>query len=51
LQKRAFVTADDVKAVAYNVLRHRLILTFEAEAEDIKSDQVIKDLLNQIEVP
>jgi MoxR-like ATPase len=51
LQKRGFVTADDVKAVAYNVLRHRLILTFEAEAEDIKSDQVIKDLLNQIEVP
>lgn len=51
IQRRGYVTADDVKAVAYNVLRHRLILSFEAEAENIKSDQVIKDLLNQIEVP
>ncbi|MCB9073357.1 MAG: MoxR family ATPase [Bdellovibrionaceae bacterium] len=51
LQKRGFVTADDVKAVAYNVLRHRLILSFEAEAENIKSDQVISDLLGQVEVP
>ncbi|MBY0315524.1 MAG: MoxR family ATPase [Bdellovibrionales bacterium] len=51
LQRRGYVTADDVKAVAYNVLRHRLILTFEAEAENIKSDQVVKDLLSQIEVP
>jgi MoxR-like ATPase len=51
IQRRGYVTADDVKAVAYNVLRHRLILTFEAEAENVKSDQVIKDLLSQIEVP
>lgn len=51
LNKRGFVTADDVKAVAYNVLRHRLILTFEAEAESIKSDNVISDLLGQVEVP
>lgn len=49
--KRGFVTADDVKAVAYNVLRHRLILSFEAEAENIKSDNVISDLLGQVEVP
>lgn len=51
IQGRGYVTADDVKAVAYNVLRHRLILTFEAEAEEVKSDQVIQDLLSQIEVP
>lgn len=51
LHKRGFVTADDVKAVAYNVLRHRLILSFEAEAENIKSDNVISDLLGQVEVP
>jgi MoxR-like ATPase len=51
IQHRGYVTAEDVKAIAYNVLRHRLILTFEAEAEDVKSDQVIKDLLSQIEVP
>jgi len=51
IRGRGYVTAEDVKAIAYNVLRHRLILTFEAEAEDIKSDQVIRDLLNEIEVP
>jgi MoxR-like ATPase len=33
------------------VLRHRLILSFEAEAEEIKSDQVVKDLLGHVEVP
>ena len=46
----SYVTVEDVKAVAYKVLRHRLILTYEAEAEEMKSDEVIKDLLNQIEV-
>lgn len=51
LRGRGYVTAEDVKAVAYNVLRHRLILTYEAEAENIKSDQIIKDLLSHIEVP
>jgi MoxR-like ATPase len=40
-----------VKAVAYNVLRHRLILTFEAEAEEVVSENVIKDMLAEIEVP
>ncbi|MCB0378117.1 MAG: MoxR family ATPase [Bdellovibrionales bacterium] len=51
IRGRGYVTAEDVKAVAYNVLRHRLILTFEAEAEEMESDMVIKDLLNEIEVP
>src|SRR5690606_32982841 len=45
LRGRGYVTADDVKAIAYNVLRHRLILTYEAEAENIKPDQVVKELL------
>jgi MoxR-like ATPase len=40
-----------VKAIAYNVCRHRLILSFEAEAEEIKSDEVIKEILSHIEVP
>jgi len=48
---RGYVTAEDVKAIAYSVLRHRLILTFEAEAENITGDQVVRDLLNEIEVP
>lgn len=51
LRARGYVTAEDVKAVAYNVLRHRLILTYEAEAENIKSDQMIKEILSHIEVP
>ena len=51
IRGRGYVTAEDIKAVAYNVLRHRLILTFEAEAEEMVSDMVIKDMLNEIEVP
>ena len=51
LRGRGYVTAEDIKAVAYNVLRHRLILTYEAEAENIKSDEVIKEILSRVEVP
>lgn len=51
IRGRGYVTAEDVKAVAYNVLRHRLLLTYEAEAENIKSEQVIKEILSHIEVP
>lgn len=51
LRGRGYVTAEDVKAIAYGVLRHRLILTYEAEAENIKSDQMVKELLSHIEVP
>lgn len=50
IRGRGYVTAEDVKAIAYNVLRHRLILTYEAEAENIKTDDVIKEILTQIEV-
>lgn len=51
IRGRGYVTSEDVKAIAYNVLRHRLILTFEAEAEEIKTEAVVKEVLNQIEVP
>lgn len=50
IRGRGYVTAEDVKAIAYNVLRHRLILTYEAEAENIKSDDIIKEILTQVEV-
>ena len=50
LDGRGYVTADDVKAISYEVLRHRLILTYEAEAEEMKSDQVIAEILQRIEV-
>lgn len=51
IRARGYVTAEDVKAIAYNVLRHRLILSFEAEAEEIKADEIVKEVLGSIEVP
>ncbi|MGH8236653.1 MAG: AAA family ATPase [Steroidobacteraceae bacterium] len=51
LQSRAYVTPQDVKDLALDVLRHRLITTFEAEAEQITSDQIIRVLLEQLPVP
>ena len=51
IRARGYVTAEDVKAIAYNVLRHRLILTYEAEAENIRTDDIIKEILTQVEVP
>ena len=45
------MTAEDIKTVAYNVLRHRLILSFEAEAEEVVSDMVIRDIISETEVP
>jgi MoxR-like ATPase len=51
LRGRGYVTAEDVKAIAYHVLRHRFILTYEAEAENMKTDDVIKEILSHIEVP
>ncbi len=51
LKKRHFVTPDDVKAVAPSVLRHRLGLTYEAQAEDITGDQVVNTILTSIASP
>ncbi|MGE3681731.1 MAG: AAA family ATPase [Bdellovibrionales bacterium] len=51
IRGRGYVTADDVKGIAYHVLRHRLILTYEAEAESMTTDHVIKEILSHIEVP
>ncbi len=51
LQQRNFVDPGDIQALAYDVLRHRLILSYEAEAEGISSDEVIKQLIARIAVP
>ncbi len=51
LNHRGYVIPDDIKSIAYDVLRHRIILTYEAEAEEITSDDVIRQILNTIEVP
>ena len=51
LRGRAFVVPEDVKAMAFDVLRHRVLLTFEAEAEDMDADQVITKILEAVGVP
>ena len=51
LQGRDYVGPEDVQAVAHNVLRHRIILNFEAEAEGITTDRVISELLLHVAVP
>ncbi|MBC86994.1 MAG: ATPase [Bdellovibrionaceae bacterium] len=51
IRGRGYVTAEDVKAIAYHVLCHRLVLTYEAEAEEVSKVDVIKEVLGQIEVP
>ena len=51
LRGRAYVVPEDVKAMAPDVLRHRVLLTFEAEAEDVNSDGVIAKILEAVEVP
>jgi MoxR-like ATPase len=51
LRHRGFVTPEDVKAVAYDVLRHRVSLTYEAEAENLTPEKVIHRILEKIEVP
>ena len=48
IHNRNYVTIDDIKTIAYRVLRHRLLLTYEAEAEEYTSDQIIKKLLSHL---
>jgi MoxR-like ATPase len=51
LKGKRFVTPDDVKEIAPDVLRHRILVTFEAEARGIDSDQIIKTLLSSVTIP
>src|SRR5690349_8226295 len=51
LRHRGFVTPEDVKAIAYDVLRHRITLTYEAEAENVTPEKVISKILDRVEVP
>ena len=48
---RAYATPQDVKEIAHDVLRHRIMLTYEAEAEEVTTDTVIADILNTLPVP
>src|SRR5665647_2535810 len=51
LRGRAFVTPDDVKAIAPDVLRHRILTTFEAEAEEVTSDAIVSRILAAVAAP
>jgi MoxR-like ATPase len=51
LRDRAYVTPDDVKAVAPDVLRHRVLTTYEAEAEDVTSDSIVTRILEAVPTP
>jgi MoxR-like ATPase len=51
LQRRGFVIPEDVKAAVYDILRHRIILSYEAEAEGVKEEDIIRDILEAIEIP
>ena len=51
LQGRGYATPQDVKSIAHDVLRHRVILSYEAEAEELTTDRVIDRILETVEVP
>ncbi|MBQ1623305.1 MAG: ATPase, partial [Bacteroidales bacterium] len=51
IKRRGYVIPEDVRAVSYDVLRHRIGLTYEAEAENITTEEIITDVLNAVEVP
>jgi MoxR-like ATPase len=51
LRHRGFVTPDDVRAMGMDVLRHRVLVTYEAEAEEVSPEDVVRRILDSVEVP
>jgi MoxR-like ATPase len=51
IRRRGYVIPEDIRAVAHDVLRHRIGLTYEAEAENIRPEDIINEILNTVEVP
>jgi MoxR-like ATPase len=51
LKRRGYVTPEDIKSVGLDVLRHRVILTYEAEAENVTSEDIVRRLFEHVEVP
>jgi MoxR-like ATPase len=51
LRHRGYVTPEDIKAIGVDVLRHRFILTYEAEAEEVTTETVVRKLFERVEVP
>jgi len=51
LEKRGYVVPEDIRAIGYEVLRHRVMVTFEAEADEISSDDIISKIFGELQVP
>jgi MoxR-like ATPase len=51
IKRRGYVIPEDVRTIAYDVLRHRIAVSYEAEAEEITSENIISEILNKVEVP
>ena len=51
IKRRGYVIPEDVRALCNDVLRHRIGLTYEAEAENITTEDIINDILNTVEIP
>jgi MoxR-like ATPase len=51
IRRRGYVVPEDVRSICMDVLRHRIAVTYEAEAEEITSENIIEDILNKVEVP
>ena len=51
IQRRGYVIPEDIRAVIHDVLRHRIGLTYEAEAENITSEDIISKIVDSVEVP
>lgn len=51
IKRRGYVIPEDIRAVCYDVLRHRIGLSYEAEAQELTADDLIREILNKVEVP
>ena len=51
IKHRGYVIPEDVRAVAHDVLRHRIGLSYEAEASEITSEEIVSRIINKVEVP
>ena len=51
IKRRGYVIPEDVRALCHDVLRHRIGLTYEAEAENITTEDIITEILNTVEIP
>ena len=51
MRERGFVVPQDIKSIGFDVLRHRIILTYEAEAENVSTDDILQKIFDTVEVP